>query len=91
MRRLLRFRKAKRHHRTDWTLSLKPKLVGVGDQHHSKSTILYKKSTSASQKIERTYTMAVHVRAVQDELPAGTERLLGILENSIKEVPESNQ
>jgi hypothetical protein len=29
--------------------------------------------------------MAIHVRAVQDELPAGTERLLSILENSIKE------
>jgi hypothetical protein len=47
----------------------------------------YKKSTSASSKVERTYSMAVHVRAVQDELPAGTERLLGILENAIKETP----
>lgn len=47
----------------------------------------YKKSTSESQKQERTYSLAIHVRAVQDELPAGTERLLGILENNIKEVP----
>lgn len=47
----------------------------------------YKKSTSASSKIERTYSMAVHVRAVQDELPAGTEKLLGILENAIEETP----
>ncbi|MBI2514489.1 MAG: DUF2589 domain-containing protein [Opitutae bacterium] len=47
----------------------------------------FKKSTASSEKIERTYSMAVHVRAVQDELPAGTERLLSILENSIKEVP----
>jgi len=47
----------------------------------------YKKSTSASSKTERTYSLAVHVRAVQDELPAGTERLLGILENSITEAP----
>jgi hypothetical protein len=46
-----------------------------------------KKSTSATQKVERTYTLAVHVRAVQDELPAGTDRLLGILENTITEVP----
>lgn len=46
----------------------------------------YKRSTSASQKVERTYSLSVHVRAVQDELPAGTERLLGILENSIQEV-----
>lgn len=49
----------------------------------------YKKSTSSSQKIERTYSMSVYVRAVQDELPAGTERLLGILENSIQEVPST--
>lgn len=45
----------------------------------------YKKSTSSAQKTERTYTMAVHVKAVQDELPAGTERLLSILENTIQE------
>jgi len=45
----------------------------------------YKRSTTANQKVERTYSMAVHVRAVQDELPAGTERLLGILENTITE------
>ncbi len=50
----------------------------------------YKRSTSQSQKIERTYSLAVRVRAVQDELPAGTERLLGILENVIKEAPASS-
>jgi hypothetical protein len=47
----------------------------------------YKKSTASSSKVERTYSLAVHVRAVQDEIPAGTERLLGILENAIKETP----
>ena len=46
-----------------------------------------KKSSSATDKTERTYSLAIHVRAVQDELPAGMEKLLGILENSIKEVP----
>lgn len=46
-----------------------------------------KKSTSATDKTERTYSMAIHVRAVQDELPAGMEKLLSILENNIKEVP----
>lgn len=47
----------------------------------------YKRTTSSGTKEERTYSMAVHVRAVQDELPAGTARLLSILENAIKEVP----
>lgn len=46
-----------------------------------------KKSTSATEKTERTYSLAIHVRAVQDELPAGLEKLLGILENNIKDVP----
>jgi len=51
-----------------------------------KVTASYKKTTTSNAKVERTYSLAVHVRAVQDELPAGTERLLGILENSIQEV-----
>lgn len=52
-----------------------------------KVSYAFKKSNTEGSKIERTYSMAVHVRAVQDELPAGTERLLSILENNIKEVP----
>ncbi len=48
-----------------------------------------KKTTSASSKTERTYSLAIHVRAVQDELPAGLEKLLGVLENSIKETPKA--
>lgn len=48
-----------------------------------------KKTSTSGTKTERTYTMQVHVRAVQDELPAGTERLLGILEANIKEVPSA--
>jgi len=49
----------------------------------------YKKSSSSSDKTERTYTMAIHVKAVQDELPAGTERLLSILENTIQETQKT--
>ena len=52
-----------------------------------KCSYSYKKSTSSSDKIERTYSLAIHVRAVQDELPAGLEKLLAILENNIKDVP----
>jgi len=48
-----------------------------------------KKSTSATSKTERTYSLIIHVRAVQDELPAGLDRLLGILENNIQETPSS--
>lgn len=46
-----------------------------------------KRTSSATSKIERTYSIAVHVKVRQDELPEGTSRLLGILESVIKEVP----
>ena len=46
-----------------------------------------KKTSTSGSKTERTYSLAIHIRAVQDELPAGMERLLGILEDNIKETP----
>jgi hypothetical protein len=49
-----------------------------------------KKSTSSTEKTERTYSLAIHVRAVQDELPAGLEKLLSILENNIQEVKKAS-
>jgi len=47
----------------------------------------YQRNTSSGSKVDRTYSMSVHIRAVQDEMPAGTERLLGILEDSINSTP----
>ncbi|CAG1005833.1 hypothetical protein METP2_03696 [Methanosarcinales archaeon] len=46
-----------------------------------------KKSRSSTDKTERTYSLVIHVQAVQDELPAGMEKLLSVLENNIKETP----
>lgn len=48
----------------------------------------YKKTTEQGSNVERTYNMGVHVEAVQDEMPAGTEKLLTILENTIAETPK---
>lgn len=50
-----------------------------------KASASYQRATNSSQKVEKSYNLAVHVRAVQDEMPAGLERLLDILENAIKE------
>lgn len=47
----------------------------------------YQSTTSQGNTVERTYTMAVHIRAVQDEMPAGMEKLLGILESAIVSKP----
>lgn len=44
----------------------------------------YKHSTSTSENVERTYSMSVHVRVVNDEMPAGLEKLLNILETVIE-------
>jgi len=47
----------------------------------------YKSTTSSGSSVDRTYTMAVHVRAVQDEMPAGMEKVLSILQAAIASVP----
>lgn len=46
----------------------------------------YKKTTSSTSTTEKTYTLGVHVRAVNDELPAGLSRILDMLEDSIAAV-----
>jgi len=46
----------------------------------------YKKTTSSTSTTEKTYTLGVHVRAVNDELPAGLSRIMDMLEDSIAAV-----
>ena len=50
-------------------------------------SVAYKKSTASGSSIERTYSMAIHVQASQDEMPAGMEKLLGILESAMISTP----
>lgn len=47
----------------------------------------FQKNTQSGTKVDKTYSMAVHIRAVQDEMPAGMEKILGILEDAIKSQP----
>lgn len=47
----------------------------------------YQKKTASGSTVERTYSMQIHVRASQDEMPAGMEKLLGILEGAMKATP----
>ncbi len=49
----------------------------------------YQRTTTQGTSVDRTYSMAVHIKAVQDEMPAGMEKLLGILENAIQAQPAS--
>lgn len=52
-----------------------------------KASASYKKTSSATEKVERTYEMRVRVLVKGTDLPAGMERLFGLLENSLEEVP----
>ncbi len=47
--------------------------------------VSYQKTNANSNKEERTFDMHIHVEAQNEELPAGTERLLSLLEQSIHE------
>jgi len=47
----------------------------------------YQKNTKEGSKVDRAYSMAVHIRAVQDDMPAGMEKLLGILEDAMRAQP----
>lgn len=44
-----------------------------------KVTASYRRSSSTGVKVEKQYTMGVKVKATNDEMPAGLERVLGIL------------
>lgn len=49
------------------------------------SKTAYQKSSSASDREERTFDMRVRVEARNQDMPAGTERILTLLENAIEE------
>jgi len=50
----------------------------------------YQRKTSRSQEVERTYDQQVHVEAGSVEAPEGVKKLLGVLEQTIVEVPEDS-
>lgn len=50
-------------------------------------SVAYKKTNSSGSSIERTYSMGIHVQASQDEMPAGMEKLLNILEGAMIATP----
>lgn len=50
-------------------------------------SVSYQRSTQQGTTVDRTYSMNVHIKAVQDETPGGMEKILSILENSIRAQP----
>ena len=54
-----------------------------------KVSTAYQSSSKSTSKVQRTYSLAVQVKAVQNEMPGGMEKILGILEDAIKSQPVS--
>ncbi len=48
----------------------------------------FKTSTSTQASATRDYSMEIHVRAVQDEMPGGLSRILDMLESAITEAKQ---
>jgi hypothetical protein len=67
--------------------SLEVKQRWLGGSAKLKVSASYKRKSQQGSTVEKTYTMAVHVKAVQDEMPAGMEKVLGILEDAMKFTP----
>jgi len=59
------------------SLGIKYKIVNF------KASASYKRNSSRTTSTEKTYTLGVRVTAVNDELPAGLDRILTMLENDI--------
>jgi len=54
-----------------------------------KVSTAFQRTTQQGNTVDRTYSMQVHIKAVQDEMPAGMEKLLGILEGAITSQPQA--
>lgn len=50
----------------------------------------FQRTTQQGNTVNRTYSLAIHVKAVQDEMPAGMEKILGILEGAITSTPTAS-
>ena len=64
-----------------WRFSASASMSGSLSSSHSQSS-------TQSSKYKTELTMNVHVRAVQDDMPAGMSRVLSILEKTITERPK---
>lgn len=55
-----------------------------------KASASYRRTTTSGSKVEKTYEMNIHVKVVNDEIPAGLDRILRILESEITNEQPTN-
>lgn len=77
--------------KTDTSLGIKADLTvqqgWPGGSAKLNVSVSYQRKTQEGVTVDRTYSMDVHIKAVQDEMPAGLDRILGILEKAMREQP----
>lgn len=61
----------------------KPWWGGVNANFNASLSVKHSSTSSSSSRFQTEATMNVHVRAVQDSIPGGLQRMLTILENAI--------
>jgi hypothetical protein len=49
------------------------------------AAIAHQRKSTTGSDVTKSYDLTVHVRAVNDELPAGLDRIIGVLESEIKD------
>lgn len=57
--------------------------LNIGKIINLKASAAYKKTNTSGLQVDKNYSMAIHVKVVNDDLPAGLDRLLNLLETSV--------
>ncbi len=66
-------------------------LFGLFNPVRVNTSFSFQKQSSSGTTVNRTYSLAIHVRAVSDEMPGGMEKILGILEDAIVSTPTQSE
>ena len=69
---------------SEWGLNVETG-VNFGRMFNFKAAASYKSKSSSGSEVNRSYDLMVHVRAVSEEIPAGLDRILRLVESEIKE------
>ena len=57
--------------------------LNIGKIINLKASAAYKKTNTSGLQVDKNYSMAIHVKVVNDDLPAGLDRLLNLLDTSV--------
>lgn len=57
--------------------------LNIGKIINLKASATYKKTNTSGLQVDKNYSMAIHVKVVNDDLPAGLDRLLNLLDTSV--------